>query len=524
MKTLFVNRPLFVNKRSLLGLCFVANTAWAGGAQQGMVCLDMGDLSCAKEVRDEQMIAAPDATETLQLNLRTLFREGHYLEAVAVLDQLEARGVDVAAKDGSPYRPTAEATAGMEETTGAGVIMRQGGGLDRILIDDALTVLERSREVYDGLFGGGPDHDVLLDVFPTARRFIQASGLPPEAVRATGVIALSKWSRLLVSSPRALGRGYGWKDTIAHEYIHLVVAWRTADRTPVWLQEGLAKHLEQRWRGTETSGLTPHQQSILAAAVRDESFVPFEKFKHSMAYLDSGEEAALAFAQVSTMMGYLEAKGETGVFSTVLSRIRDGEEPGLVVAEAASHVNFEGFKAGWLTWLRTQPLIAKEIATMPVVLDGEGNEFDADPLLSARSDLARFARLGDLLRQRGRFVAALVEYRKATDGADGPPSPLMVAKEAACLQSLDQLSEALRIVESSVDLYPEHTLLQVTHGRLLDQLGRPAEAVSAWQQAHDLNPFDPEVQAALAKDWAMLGEPERAARHQRYRALLAFEE
>ena len=36
------------------------------------------------------------------------------------------------------------------------------------------------------------------------------------------MVALSKWSRLLALSPRALGRGYAWKDTIAHEYVHLV--------------------------------------------------------------------------------------------------------------------------------------------------------------------------------------------------------------------------------------------------------------------------------------------------------------
>ncbi len=411
MKISFANRWAL----GLLALCW-APFALATSAQQGLVCLDMGDLACAKEVRDALIVEDPDATDTLQINLRTLFREGRYAEAVEVLEHLEARGVDVEETDSTPYRPTLMATKSMEETTGESVAVRQAGGVERVLVEDAVEVLQASRETYDGLFGGGPDHEVLLDIFPTARRFILASGLPPEAVRTTGVIALSKWSRLLVSSPRALGRGYGWKDTIAHEYIHLVVAWRTSDRTPVWLQEGLAKHLEQRWRGTADSGLSPHQQSLLATAVRDDAFVPFEKFKHSMAYLDSGEEAALAFSQVSTMVAYLEEQGGRAVFATVLDRIRDGEEPGLVVAEGAGHTDFEDFRVGWLVWLRGQTLIAEKIATLPVVLDGEGTQFDADPLLAARADLARFARLGDLLRDRGRFVAALVEYRKASDG------------------------------------------------------------------------------------------------------------
>jgi tetratricopeptide (TPR) repeat protein len=222
---------------------------------------------------------------------------------------------------------------------------------------------------------------------------------------------------------------------------------------------------------------------------------------------------------VSTMVAYLESRGGDAVFAMVLDRVRDGEESGVAVAEAAGHLDFEDFRAGWLTWVATQPLIAEKIATLPVVLDGEGNEFDADPLLSARADLARFARLGDLLRGRGRYVAALVEYRKAADG-DGPASPLLVAKEAACLLALDQVAEALRMVDSAVQLYPEFTLLQVTRGRLLDALGRTQAAIGAWQQAHDLNPFDPEVQEALAMDWAQMGNPERAAQHRRYLQIL----
>ena len=87
-----------------------------------------------------------------------------------------------------------------------------------------------------------------MDIYPTAKQFISASGIPEKAVRTTGVIALSKWTRLLLTSPRAMSSGYGWKDTASHEYIHLVVAWRSKDKSPVWLQEGLAKYFEQDWK------------------------------------------------------------------------------------------------------------------------------------------------------------------------------------------------------------------------------------------------------------------------------------
>ena len=97
-----------------------------------------------------------------------------------------------------------------------------------------------------------------------------ASGIPPEAVRTTGVIALSKWSRLLITSPRATAGGYGWMDA-AHEYIHLVVSLRTKDKAPVWLQEGLAKYLENAWREDHGPYLSQQQQTLLAEALKQGS-------------------------------------------------------------------------------------------------------------------------------------------------------------------------------------------------------------------------------------------------------------
>jgi tetratricopeptide (TPR) repeat protein len=300
----------------------------------------------------------------------------------------------------------------------------------------------------------------------------------------------------------------------------LVVAFRTGDRAPVWLHEGLAKHLESRWRGSDAGGLSAHQQSLLAKAIRSGEFVPFEKFKHSMAYLDSGSEAALAFAQVSTMTAYLLETAGDAALPGVLDRIRDGESADLVVAEAAGHSSFEQFRAGWLSWLKARPLIQAEIASLPVVLDGSGGTYADDPLLGARADLARFARLGDLLLAADRPMAALVEFRKAGD-PDSPPSPLLMAREATCLLQLEQPTEALKTVVKGVKMYPEYTVLTVVHARILDSLGRQYAAVDAWQAAHDLNPFDPEVQASLAADLEAIGQTTRAERHRRYGRILS---
>ncbi len=506
--------------RALLALLlWLASPALAVEAEEGFACLRAADLRCAQKVRDTLLTSAPQDLETLALNARTLFYEGRYAEAVSALDAYEDHGGSSLATE-APYRETADAARGFVTWQGKGVRVRYALGPDVVLAEEAAATLERARATLDPLLGGGVSHDIVLDLFPDGTRFIAASGLPPEAVRTTGVVALSKWTRLLVTSPRALARGYAWKDTIAHEYIHLLVSWRTADRAPVWVQEGLAKFLEGYWRGERTGHLSAYQQSLLAKAISMGEFVPTEKFKHSMAYLDSGEEAALAFAQVATMIGFVVDKGGEGTLPGMLAEIREGKDPSKAVAKAAGFSSFDAFRDGWMAWIRTLPLVQDQLAALPVVLDGEGGDFADDPLLASRTDLARYARLGDLLREAGRPKAALVEYEKAEDPT-GPPSPLLLARRAICHEALGQRDEALKLAKRGVELYPEFALLQITLGGLLEAAGQAQQARDALLAAHDLNPFDPSVQQGIVRLSESLGDEGTAARHRRYAQLLA---
>ncbi|MFT5680807.1 MAG: tetratricopeptide (TPR) repeat protein [Myxococcota bacterium] len=497
---------------------FAPTPAAARSASDGQACLRSSDLTCAQDVREELLRRSPDADGTLRLVAQTAFHEGDYAAALEAWMVLQERGV--ADDPYTPYAATAAAATGLVEARTTGVMLRHDTGVDTILAEEGLETLAQARATYDALFGGGPDHEIVLDIFPTASRFTAASGLPPEAVQNTGVIALSKWNRLLLTSPRALSRGYNWKDTISHEYIHLVVSWRSGDRVPVWLQEGLAKHLEGDWRGGRAGYLSVHQQSLLAEALATDTFVPFEKFKQSMAYLDSGEEAALAFAQVATMVHFLLDRGTDVVLVELMDRIRSGEASEDVVADLAGFEDFAAFREGWKDFIAKLPLIEAKLSTLPVVLDGSGSDFSSDPLLSVRTDLAKFARLGDLLRDADRPAAALIEYEKAAD-PDAPPSPMLLARKAVCLQMMGELPLALAVAEEGVALYPEFPLLQVTVAQLREASGQKAAAITAWKSAHDLNPFNPTVQRALMEGYEATGQTDLAARHARYARILS---
>ncbi len=162
----------------------------------------------------------------------------------------------------------------------------------------------------------------------------------------------------------------------------------------------------------------------------------------------------------------------------------------------------------------------KQLAALPVVLDGEGGDFADDPLLGSRQDLARYARLGDLLRDAGRPDAALVEYDKAAD-PDAPPSPTLLARRAVCLEMMGEVAQARSVAEEGVALYPEYPLLQVTVAQLREQAGQTEAAIAAWKAAYDLNPFNPTVQQALIRGYETLGKADLAERHTRYARILA---
>ncbi|MEN9785539.1 MAG: hypothetical protein RLZZ299_803 [Pseudomonadota bacterium] len=490
--------------------------AWAGAAEDGLACLERADLACAERLLAGGVRGA--AGELLAA--RVAFHRADFEDARTRMKALAA--AHPGDKDLAAERDHVEATVGAAEgfvvERRRDVEVRYLPGMDRVLVDECMETLQAAHDRIAPLLGGAPPIPVRVELYPTADRFIAASGLPAEAVRTTGVVALSKWDRLLITSPRALGRGYPWRDTLAHEYIHLVVAWRSADKAPVWLQEGIARSHEALWARTDFPPLAPTAQSLLARALAKNALVPLARMHPSMAYLDSAEEAALAFAQVSTMIEHLRGVAGVRAVADTLTRVRDGADALEAVAGVAGRTP-DAFLESWKGYLRGLSLVARQLAVAPTVLGASDDPFGEDPVLSSRADLAGHARLGDLLLARKHAEAALAEYRKAMT-PDEPPSPTIVAREAEALRALGRRDEALARLQDSVAVYPEFPLTRKTLAALLVAQGRTRDALVHYRAAADVNPFDATVQSALADLHGAAGQAELAARHAQYRRIL----
>lgn len=498
----------------------VALAWWAGSpsvaasGEELNDCLLRYDVPCA-----EEQIAAlkrfGSGPELLAAEAEVAFYAGRYPEAHDLLEQAVAAGFPDRNGDLELYRRTMFATAGWVEERRGRFVVRWRPGLDDLLVDEAFDALMRAEQHLAPVLGGAPPGETILELYPDARSFIAASSLLADDVYTTGTVALSKWSRLLVTSPRTRGYGYDWQDTIAHEYIHLVVAYRGSGDAPVpvWLQEGIAKYLDNRWQdGTDGFVLSVRQKGALADAIRRKELVTFEEMHPSLAKLPTAERSALAYAQLATLVQFAFERGGDDVLIDTLTRTRRGEDPRVALAEAVGAADFATLEAEWLAWLSAQDLDGAPLDELPAVLDG-GEDTDLDPAIAADRRLAEFVDLGDLLVKYDEHEAALVEYTKAVPEGEAP-SPLLANRMARAHLALDQAQPAQALLERSLEDYPDFPMTYKTMGQVHEARGRPAGARPYYEEVLRYNPFDPEARTALARVARASGDEALAKRHE----------
>jgi uncharacterized protein HemY len=130
-----------------------------------------------------------------------------------------------------------------------------------------------------------------------------------------------------------------------------------------------------------------------------------------------------------------------------------------------------------------------------------------------------FARLGEMMRARGRWAAARVEYGKAYDRV-GARIPILSDQYAlAALQSgADALAE--KVLAEAISWNPDYPALHVHLARLLSRREEWARVRDHLLLANRHDPFDPEIHAGLAKALAALGDPGGASREERFARIL----
>lgn len=392
---------------------------------------------------------------------------------------------------------THEATRSFLETRSPDgrYVVRHAPGPDEILVPYVLEALERADQALEQHLGVRVPGPILLEVVPTAATLAQVSTLTEEAILRTGTIALCKWDRLMVTSPRALVRGYPWMDTISHELVHLVLSRASRDKAPVWFQEGVAKFLERTWRGEPPRAhLDPGSRGLLAEAVHKDQLLPFQRLHPSIALLPSQRDAALAFAQVATFFENFHATHGSDGLRDAVAHIAKGTDARTALARVAG-TSFASLEARWKRDLRERTPREADAPPVQPLRFRKGEHMDESQEVEVEQ-ARRFLRLGDLLWDRNRPGAAKVEYAKAHRAA--PEDPIVASRLARAALAAGDAPRALDAIDSVIARHPDHAPAHAVRGSALLAQGNRAAAAGAAREAIRLNPFDPRPHCDLA--------------------------
>ncbi|MGZ6143421.1 MAG: peptidase MA family metallohydrolase [Myxococcales bacterium] len=507
---------------------FSFSSAFAGKPEHAYRLMNEWRIEEAEAEVAQLVKARPHDPDVAFVDAHLKFLHGEYDAAVERFAEAgEKRGGDLGDEIRSMRelaQATASATHGYQSVAGKHFIVAYAPGKDALLASYALDALEKAYTALGADFDDHAAQPVRVEIYPEVADLAKVSTLTMKEIETSGTIALCKFNRLMIVSPRALIAGYPWLDTLTHEYTHFVVSRVSHNTVPIWLHEGLAKFEERRWRGqrSETGGgLTPTMEHLLATGLQRKHLITFEQMHPSMAKLPSQEDTALAFAEVYMVIEYLqETVGWDGI-RKIIGGLRDGKNDAQAVAQVVGS-SFDQFQSKWRAWLHARKLRARP-GLIPTELEfkkgGKETEASKDDSAKISEERARkLARLGGMLRLRHRLRAAATEYEKA-QAIVGAGNIQVAGKLARTYLELGDTERAIKAAEPVLELYPDQSGPNATLGEAWLKKGDAQRAQPYLEAALAISPFDPSVHCGLEKTYRKRNDPRADREAEACRAL-----
>lgn len=315
-----------------------------------------------------------------------------------------------------------------------GVMMRFQDDEDRALAPLLADVAARTRDVLARDLGVTLPRPIHVEVVRDQHTLAAMTGLPLEAAATTGTVAVAKWGRVIMLSPRAPGGGYPWLDTLSHELVHLALTRGSRDKAPLWLQEGVAKVEEARWRPSEPFDDRPPADDLAGWGLAASIGPPIDAIGPSIAMLPSAEESMVTYAKVQSFIGFFQREAGAEALPKLITAMKDAPRPDDLGAaiEAASGAPFPSWKTRWETWV-------KEHAD-----DLPPDQRPGAPPSPSFAEVRKRVRLGELLEARDHHEAALDQRVAAL--ALAPEDARVRAGVAASHVALDARDAAREVV------------------------------------------------------------------------------
>jgi tetratricopeptide (TPR) repeat protein len=442
------------------------------------------------------MASVPEEGEALIVHALLALYTGDCDRAVALIEKAGSGNEQAVQYFGPVARGCAMVTASTVTITdeAAGVSIRLKDDDDAPLVPYLIEVLAKALPALERDLGVTMPRPIRIELVRDHHSLAAITGLTLEAAQNTGTLAVAKWGRVTMLSPRAIPYGYAWADTLMHELTHLAVTRASADEAPLWLQEGVAKRQEVRWREPFLYDGTPSPDAIAVAGFKKNLGLPLDKLGPSIAMLPTAEQAGVAFAEVTSFVRFWTKEAGDGALPKLLTTLDSPAHPVTVDAalQDVSGADLAGWDTKWRAYLASAapPLPTDTFLSPP------------DP---RRKELSRRSRLGDLLAQRGHHQAAVSELSRAV--AASPHDPSGHARLALSLQAMGESERAAKEVERLDAVHGAHAVYLTLHADGLRKKGDEANAKIASDQALWNGAFEPEVACANADSSGFPADP-----------------
>jgi hypothetical protein len=326
------------------------------------------------------------------------------------------------------------------------------------------------------------------------------TGLPYKSAQTTGTVAVAKWGRVTLLSPRASRDGYPWRDTLAHELTHLAVTRGSRDRAPLWLQEGIAKREEVRWRPGGPYDDRPSAEAILSRALEQSATFLLDKLGPSIAMLPSADAAMVAFAEVTSFVRfYAQTLGDEAL-PKLLFELKTGKGPDEALV-AATGKDLHAWEGKWRAYLSSRP----REPLPPLWLGSESRRGTAGAALRDARDRSRLA---ELLLARGHAAQALDELGALGAASITQPSdPGSCALRARALEAAGRRSESEPLVADPALVVSSYGPWWALRGRAKRAQGEQSAAMASFLEALATDPFAPEAACECKSGAACGAEP-----------------
>jgi tetratricopeptide (TPR) repeat protein len=215
----------------------------------------------------------------------------------------------------------------------------------------------------------------------------------------------------------------------------------------------------------------------------------------SLAKLKTPKDVQLAYAEVSTMMEFLAESKGINIFTRLLEDLAQG------ISFEDSFQNRAGldipaFQNHWEIWAKKKELkfIPGMTALTKEFKSQNKEEKNFKGLGTRRAQDLTF--LGDILKSRDHYNAAILEYRKAKEESS-THSPILFNKLAGTYIQTRKYDEAELLLKESLEYYSDFHTTLANLGELYFVNERYDKAQKYFEKAVRINPFNPFIHVRL---------------------------